>query len=615
MRRQSLATRALLGSVVSAALLLGSVGAVFTLLTRAAFDEQLQLRAREMAQSVARQSEYPLLVGDSVALGWITRQAVEGEDVLYVEVAGGQSAKPVVALRGGVRQVPAAGSTPGERVLRVGGEETLEVTALVSAPLSAGVLEWEEDYLSKDDLGTVRVGISKRRQNTLFQRLVQYGAVLALVLLTIALAAEAWYIRRAFVPMEKLAAFTRRVAAGDLSARAPVFRRDEVGQLTAAFNDMVEKLRRSTVSRNYVDNILQSMAESLIVVGIDGRIQTVNRAAREMLGYEPGELEGHPAVEILGSEEPCENGSCASATYRAKSGQEIPVLLSRSDLATPSGQWQGQIWVALDITEKKRFEEELVAAKEAAEAASRAKTSFLATMSHELRTPLNAVLGFSQLLQVELADRQISDFDSDLGKIQRAGNHLLALINDILDLSRIDSGKVRFTIDEFDAAAVVRDVAAEAQPLAAKNGNVIRVECAPALMTGDQLRFRQCLLNLAANACKFTSNGRIAIDGRLEETGQANWYAVTVSDTGIGIRPEEIARLFADFSQVDASATRKYGGSGLGLAISSRLCRMMGGDITVESEPGRGSAFTMRIPQVIRAAREERPYSELQQQF
>jgi signal transduction histidine kinase len=249
------------------------------------------------------------------------------------------------------------------------------------------------------------------------------------------------------------------------------------------------------------------------------------------------------------------------------------------------------------MTEKKRAQEELIVAKEAAEQASRSKSAFLATMSHELRTPLNAVLGFSQLIREELADRQISDWDGDLEKIQRAGKHLLTLINGILDLSKIDAGRMDLQLEDFDPAAVVEEVAGTVRPLAAKNGNTLHLEVRRAIARGDRMRFQQCLLNLVGNACKFTHQGDIRIEARPETANATNWYSVRIVDTGIGIRPEEMTKLFADFSQVDASTTRKYGGTGLGLAISRRLSRLMGGEITVESEPGRGSTFTIRIPE------------------
>lgn len=172
--------------------------------------------------------------------------------------------------------------------------------------------------------------------------------------------------------------------------------------------------------------------------------------------------------------------------------------------------------------------------------------------------------------------------------------HLLDLIEGILDLARMDSGRMALNLEDFDVAAIVRDVAAAVAPLAERSGNRVRTVCEPAVLHGDGGRVRQCLLSLARNACKFTQDGEVTIV--VDAAGDGPWFLLQVIDTGIGIAEEDIARLFLHFTQVDGSRTRKYGGAGLGLAVSRRLCRLMGGDITVESEFGKGSTFTMRIP-------------------
>jgi signal transduction histidine kinase len=272
-------------------------------------------------------------------------------------------------------------------------------------------------------------------------------------------------------------------------------------------------------------------------------------------------------------------------------------LFNCSELRTAPGPRQGTVWAAQDMTENMRVQEELLAAKEAAERASEAKSAFLAAMSHELRTPLNAILGFSQLIEAEISESPTPvPWASYVEHIEKAGDHLLALINQVLDLSRIDACAMPLDLEVFEIAGAAADVVDSARPLAAGNGNVIGVECEPARIRGDRLRVRQCLFNLVGNACKFTEQGTVSVRGRLEESRGAAWYVIAVTDTGIGIQPADLGKLFVDFSQVDDSSTRKHGGTGLGLAISRRLCRLMGGDITVESAPGRGSTFTMRIP-------------------
>jgi PAS domain S-box-containing protein len=261
-----------------------------------------------------------------------------------------------------------------------------------------------------------------------------------------------------------------------------------------------------------------------------------------------------------------------------------------------AGQLIRIVGIAEEITERKRYEAELIDAREGAEAANRAKSLFLATMSHELRTPLNAILGFAELLEVELADRGIHDWDEDILKIRRAGNHLLDLISDVMDLSKVEAGRLELHSEEFDIAQLVRDVAASVEPLAAKNRVQVRAVCEPAILLGDRTRVRQCLFNLVGNACKFTHDGSVRVEAAPESGSDGAWYIVRVVDTGIGIRPEDLGKLFGYFAQVDASTTRKYAGTGLGLAISRKLSRLMGGDITVESVPGQGSTFTFRFP-------------------
>ena len=236
------------------------------------------------------------------------------------------------------------------------------------------------------------------------------------------------------------------------------------------------------------------------------------------------------------------------------------------------------------------------------EIASRHKSQFLANMSHELRTPLNAIIGVTDLLLEDardLADR--ADQVEPLERVMRAGRHLLALINDVLDLSKIEAGKMELYLESFPIAPLLNDVSETVRTIAEGNGTALSIECAADIgtMRADATRVRQALLNLASNAVKFTQNGRVTIAATrvLSQTGEV--IVLRVSDTGIGMAPEQTARLFQDFTQADASTTRKYGGTGLGLAISRRFCRMMGGDITVDSAPGQGSTFTITLPAAV----------------
>ena len=243
-------------------------------------------------------------------------------------------------------------------------------------------------------------------------------------------------------------------------------------------------------------------------------------------------------------------------------------------------------------------ERELAAARKVADAANRAKSTFLANISHELRTPLNAIIGYSELIQEEAEDLEVKDFTPDLEKIREAGKHLLALINDVLDLSKIEAGKFEICCEPFALADTIHVVAETVRPLVGNNGNELVVEIAPDLevMVGDMIRVRQCLLNLLSNAAKFTDAGRVLLQARREVVDDVAWVVIHVRDTGAGMSPVQLSRLFQAFTQVDDSYTRRHGGTGLGLNITRRFCELMGGEVTVESEPGVGSVFTMRLP-------------------
>ena len=234
-------------------------------------------------------------------------------------------------------------------------------------------------------------------------------------------------------------------------------------------------------------------------------------------------------------------------------------------------------------------------------AASRYKSEFLASMSHELRTPLNAIIGYSEMLEEEARDLGQEGFVPDLQKIHGAGKHLLSLINNVLDLSKIEAGKMDLYLENFAIASMVQEVVATVKPLVEKNGNTLDVHCADGVgtMRADLTKLRQTLFNLLSNACKFTERGTVTLRAGRESVNGGEWISFSVRDTGIGMSPEQTRKLFQAFTQADASTTRKYGGTGLGLAISQKFCQMMGGDISVASTPGEGSTFTARLPAAV----------------
>src|SRR5712675_1162618 len=251
-----------------------------------------------------------------------------------------------------------------------------------------------------------------------------------------------------------------------------------------------------------------------------------------------------------------------------------------------------------EILHRKQTQEELLKAKHVAEEASRAKSTFLANMSHELRTPLNAIIGYSEMLEEESRESGKSDSVQDLRKIQSAGKHLLSLINDVLDLSKIEAGKMVLHLETFEVSQVIEEMVTTLQPAAAKNGNSIHVHLADNvnLMRADITKVRQILFNLLSNACKFTDHGTISLNVDQITVADRNWIQFRVSDTGIGISAKQKQNLFQEFAQADASIARKYGGTGLGLAITHRFVQLMKGSIWVESETGQGAVFTVRLP-------------------
>jgi len=359
--------------------------------------------------------------------------------------------------------------------------------------------------------------------------------------------------------------------------------------------------------------IINTAMDAVVTMNAEGFITNWNSEAEKTFGWSSSEALGRRLSEIIlprrfqEGEEQAFRGFFGTSqgkmvrqrteiTAQHRDGREFPVEVAISPVKF-DGQWIFSIFLR-DITKLKRAQEELLSAKLAAEDASSAKSIFLANMSHELRTPLNAIIGYSELLQEQTQESGGVEVAEDLQRIQSAGKHLLALINDILDLSKIEAGKMGMHLEEFDVAQIIEEIADTVQPAAVKNASTLEVRVAKDVgrMRADLTKVRQILLNLLSNACKFTDHGVISLNVDRRTIDQRDWVEFEVGDTGIGITAEQKKNLFREFTQADTSISRKYGGTGLGLAISARFIQIMGGTITVESHLGRGSKFTIKLP-------------------
>src|SRR3954469_3569884 len=384
-----------------------------------------------------------------------------------------------------------------------------------------------------------------------------------------------------------------------------------------AMEDVTEKRRARNLleqSEAYAEDVADPVREPLLILDSSLRVHSANGAFYQTFHVSAEETENQLIYELRNGQWDIpdlltlleDNVPTSSVFSDFELEHDFPVIGRRVMLLNARKLREGSqtelLGLAMeDVTEGRRAEGEVATAKEAAETANRTKSLFLANMSHELRTPLNAILGFSEMLQEEAVERDLQDFSVDLQKISTAGKHLLGLINDILDLSKIEAGKMELHLEAFAVAELIDEVASTIEIQVARNGNKLQIICAPdvGIMRADLSKVRQGLFNLVSNAAKFTHDGRIRIEAERHLMDGTDWIVFRVSDTGIGLTAEQIVRLFQSFTQADASTTRKFGGTGLGLALTRTFCQMMSGDVTVHSIPGEGSVFTIKLPATV----------------
>ncbi len=353
---------------------------------------------------------------------------------------------------------------------------------------------------------------------------------------------------------------------------------------------LYEELRRNAVSRAQLGRIIRSMAGPMWVADANGRISLANDATFAITGFSADELVGRNVHELVAD---WPDGAPVETTILTACGEPLPILLATSALY-PDRPEEGNVCIATDLSARKAAEQAHERALRAAIEANRAKSHFLANMSHELRTPLNAIIGYSEMLAEEAREESRADNEADLQKIRASGQHLLTLINDVLDLSKIEAGRMEVYTESIDAGAAIREVLDAVAPMATNNDNRLIIRGLETLgtITTDAVKLKQIVLNLLSNACKFTHEGTITVDASRDADG----VTVTIADQGIGMSEAQLSRVFQPFVQADDTTARRFGGTGLGLSITQKFVEMLRGQLEVQSRLGYGTTFKVRLP-------------------
>lgn len=626
------------------------IGGALALLVRhelhARFQEEIHKRGLSIARYISEAAEIPLITENRISLTLLVNDYKKlDKDIDYIYIVGPD--KNVTA-----HTFP----TEFPDNLRAAAERASQQTASfepfmsehgllydVSMPIQAGVL------------GTVHIGLYESVVQSNIQAVLAKMFPFVLAILVVGIVAAMLFASAITHPISLLTDGVQQVSRGELDKVLVIDTCDEIGQLAAAFNQMTENLRQTTVSREFMEKLIDTMNDVLMVLSPEGTVKSVNSAFRQLLGYCSDEIIGRRAQDFGPQEAPflIYQAYLDSLHYgrmhgierecRATSGNNIHLLLSLAVMEDDAGEPEAIICAAQDISEIKQVQEslqrkrsqleelnrnleemvalrtselavtneglraevaermratkELEQARDAAEIASRAKSEFLANMSHEMRTPLNSIIGGAEFLEG-------ASFEPDqkrcLEMVRQAGDSLLELVNDLIDLSRIEAGQLELHRDTFSLAEVMEGVVSMLSIQAGRKQLVFKLDLAPDLpdlVVGDRGRIRQIMLNLVGNAIKFTDSGgfvsvAVSCVSRSSDSVEVRFV---VRDSGIGIAADKIDTIFESFTQADSSITRRFGGSGLGLAISRRLVGAMGGTLSVESSPGVGSAFSYSV--------------------
>ncbi|OGR24558.1 MAG: hypothetical protein A2X83_02475 [Desulfuromonadales bacterium GWD2_54_10] len=616
--------------------------------------DEIKKRGVAIARHLADASVTPILTENTIGLQLLVNSYLKNEeDIRFIYIVTPQ--KDVL--------VHTFGKTfPYDLLEIAAGVTNREANRPTVLRSEEGLLFDLPAMIQHGELGTVHIGISEvaiqKNQKFILQHVFFYLAAVLLLGIIVAF----WFATTITRPIAALSDAVIKVGRGELDGLIEIATQDEIGQLAAAFNTMTENLRQTTVSREYMNKLVNTMNDMLLVIAPDGFILSANRAFCEHFGYDLSELLGCSIRDSAKQDGPfcfCPafervftkgTVSGAEAFGRTKSGNLMTLLFSLSVMKDEKGAIEAVICAAQDISaikqvqeslrqkqaeleslnrtleelvavrthelavtneglrneveERKLVAEELQLARDTAEAANRAKTEFLANMSHEMRTPLNAIIGGADYLE----EAALSDDQSlCLDMIHQAGNNLLVLVNDLIDLSRIEAGHLVLFSESFNVEKMLRNIIQMLSRTAQCKQLELSLDMAdnlPDFLIGDQLRLQQILVNLVGNALKFTKEGSVTVStivGTIAD--DAVPITFVVRDTGIGIEKNKIEKIFETFTQADTSITRQYGGSGLGLTISRRLVEAMGGHLQVESEPGFGSSFFFTV--LLRLAHDE----------